>query len=255
MRNDQSGFSLVELMVVITVTALLGAGTVMLFNSGKETWLATESHVRVQENARVILERMAKELRQSDSEHIMILDGLGSGGSDIIQFKIPVTCSAGETTLCQKDYTAVGFGADKACSVSYTGTCTDCNDCAECDPCIAVCEWSDISAGENVVWGAPLTWGCEDQSCMDADGLCDTEDYSYLQYRKSASGQGLRQVYDAVADDNKTYLRQDKFGTGITDLQFSLDGNILTITVDIEQELYGGRRAAEQVTASLYLRN
>ncbi len=38
------------------------------------------------------------------------------------------------------------------------------------------------SSGKVNYWRAPLTWGCQSSTCMDADNDCDTDDYSSITY-------------------------------------------------------------------------
>lgn len=61
------GFSLVELMVAITLGLLLTAGMIQLFSSTKVTFNSNEALARVQENGRFAMELMKRELRPVSS--------------------------------------------------------------------------------------------------------------------------------------------------------------------------------------------
>lgn len=59
------GFSLVELMVAITLGLLLTAGMVQLFSSTKVTFRTNDALARVQENGRFTLEMLKRDLREA----------------------------------------------------------------------------------------------------------------------------------------------------------------------------------------------
>lgn len=62
-RGTTSGFSLIELMVAITLGLLLTAGMVQLFSSTKVTFNTNDAFARVQENGRFAIELLKRELR------------------------------------------------------------------------------------------------------------------------------------------------------------------------------------------------
>lgn len=62
-RGPASGFSLVELMVAITLGLLLTAGMIQLFSSTKVTFNTNDAFARVQENGRFAIELLKRELR------------------------------------------------------------------------------------------------------------------------------------------------------------------------------------------------
>jgi len=64
-RLGYTGFSLVELMVAITLGLLLTAGMVQLFSSTKVTFRTNDALARVQENGRFTLEMLKRELREA----------------------------------------------------------------------------------------------------------------------------------------------------------------------------------------------
>jgi len=64
-RTPLNGFSLVELMVAITLGLLLTAGMIQLFSSSKLTFQTNDALARVQENGRFALELLKRELREA----------------------------------------------------------------------------------------------------------------------------------------------------------------------------------------------
>ncbi|QSX75990.1 prepilin-type N-terminal cleavage/methylation domain-containing protein [Lysobacter arenosi] len=64
-REDNGGFSLVELMISLVLGLLVTAAAVSIFLSNQRTFRATESLARIQEDGRVAFELMARDLRQA----------------------------------------------------------------------------------------------------------------------------------------------------------------------------------------------
>jgi len=64
-QRAHSGFSLVELMVAITLGLLLTAGMVQLFQGTKVTFNTNDALARVQENGRFAIELLKRELRMA----------------------------------------------------------------------------------------------------------------------------------------------------------------------------------------------
>lgn len=60
-----SGFSLIELMIALLIGTLVVAAAGALFISNRQTYSATETLSRVQENARVAFELMARDVREA----------------------------------------------------------------------------------------------------------------------------------------------------------------------------------------------
>ena len=63
--SKQSGVSLVELMVSITIGLILMAGVLSIFMSSKVTYLANEKTARLQENGRVALDLIQHDVRSA----------------------------------------------------------------------------------------------------------------------------------------------------------------------------------------------
>lgn len=64
-RTRQSGLSLIELMISMVLGLLVVGGAIGVFLSNQRTYRTTESLARVQENARVAFELMAREVREA----------------------------------------------------------------------------------------------------------------------------------------------------------------------------------------------
>lgn len=65
MRRDQSGITMVEIMVALTVSLILMAGVIQIFISSKATYRTQTEAARLQENARFAAEFMARDIRMA----------------------------------------------------------------------------------------------------------------------------------------------------------------------------------------------
>jgi len=200
-------FTLMELMVVMAIVSILIVGASILFSGGVETWASTEGHIHLHENVRQVLKWVGRELRQADSAHAQILNGVGPGNSDTITVSIPVICEAGQGLV------------DSSGSIAH--------------------------------WGAPLIWGCTDSSCMDADDDCSTVDYKYIQYGIDDQDQFIRRVMDDIG----TLVSEQVFASNIKDLQFTISGSVITMTVSAEITTPRRRTLTAQTSVDVYLRN
>ena len=61
----QRGFSIVELMVAVTLSMILMAGVLSIFASSKVTYLSNEKVARLQENGRMALDLIVRDIRAS----------------------------------------------------------------------------------------------------------------------------------------------------------------------------------------------
>lgn len=64
-RAPQRGFTLIELMVAITLALILTGGVIAMFLAGKQAYRTAEAQARVQEDARFAMEYMARYLRMA----------------------------------------------------------------------------------------------------------------------------------------------------------------------------------------------
>ena len=64
-RQHQTGFSLIELMVALTLGLFIVGGVISIFVTNQQAFRTTAALGRVQENARIAFELMARDVRQS----------------------------------------------------------------------------------------------------------------------------------------------------------------------------------------------
>jgi prepilin-type N-terminal cleavage/methylation domain-containing protein len=65
--RDQRGFTLAELLVVTAVLGLILAGVMMIQQQGQQAYIMGSNRVETQQNARVALETMTRELRSAQA--------------------------------------------------------------------------------------------------------------------------------------------------------------------------------------------
>ena len=212
-KNSKKGFSLVEILVAMTIFALMVGGIYAALHASNDAWTTAQVESRLRDNLRVTLERISRELRESGSANgtmqVTLRDGEGSNGSDILRFSMPVVCEAG-------------------------GSVIDAN-------------------GDVAHWGAPLRWGCNDSTCMDADNNCATVDYRYVEYEINENNDMLRRVLDNGA----RLVQEDIFARNIADLQTTLsaDQNVVTLTVTATRNSDLRRLTSLSRSLNVYLRN
>lgn len=65
-RTTQSGLTLIELMIAMTLSLLVAAAMIMLFANSKETYRLNENMARLQENGRFAVHLLSSDLRWTD---------------------------------------------------------------------------------------------------------------------------------------------------------------------------------------------
>jgi len=64
-NKQQRGFILIELMVVVLILGLITLGLVTFFTGGTKSWVAGQSQLAAQRNARQAMDRMVREIREA----------------------------------------------------------------------------------------------------------------------------------------------------------------------------------------------
>jgi len=64
--KNKKGFSLIEMMVVVVILGLIVLGLVTFFTGGAKSWVAGQSQLAAQRNARQAMDRMVREIREGE---------------------------------------------------------------------------------------------------------------------------------------------------------------------------------------------
>lgn len=212
--RDTRGFSLVELMVAVAILVAMIGGVYMSAAAGSNSWANTALQVSLQESIRLSLEKISKEMRES-------------GSNSVGAMQVTINDNAGTN------------GSDVIRFFMPV----------ECEAGVPVID----ANGDVAYWGAPLTWGCSDSTCMDADNDCSTVEYSYLEYAINSSNQLERRVRDAA----NVLVRSDIFANNITDMQAVISGdqNVVTVTVTASGTTTNNRALSMDDSMDILLRN
>ncbi len=65
-RTSQSGLTLIEVMIAITISLLLLSGVIQIFSSNKQVFLVQDASARIQESGRFALHFLVKDIRMAD---------------------------------------------------------------------------------------------------------------------------------------------------------------------------------------------
>lgn len=126
MRNG--GFTIVELMVAITIGLIVLAAVSTVFVSSKANYITQESMARIQESARIAMHLMSRDIRMAgyfgcmdDIENInSVLQG---GGGFPFDFEVAVEGTEAETGRWYPSNTLTTFPASGSPVVSKAGNC------------------------------------------------------------------------------------------------------------------------------------
>jgi prepilin-type N-terminal cleavage/methylation domain-containing protein len=88
--SSERGYSLVELLVTLSILALVMAGLTTVFLSGSKAEKRLNDRFRAQTNARIAIDRLRRELRSAC--------GTGTSGSTLVQFAFSSNCAGGTVT-------------------------------------------------------------------------------------------------------------------------------------------------------------
>lgn len=87
-RGD--GFTLVELLMVLCIFTIVFGSTFQVMQRGQMSWFIADAEVELQQQLRIGMDKMIRELSQAGSTNLSI-----NGAQDTITFSIPTGYNAG----------------------------------------------------------------------------------------------------------------------------------------------------------------
>lgn len=190
MAKNNRGLSLAELLVSLTIVTFCFAVIFSLLGNANSSFFNADANIDLRNSLRLASDKLSTELRNTGYK------------SNVAQFAIVDGNGPNNSDT-------IRFAIPILCTNTMT-TILDVN-------------------GNPAYWGAPLTWGCNSSSCMDADNSCLIQEYRYIQYSLNNSNQLERKVLDgslATVANSTTIMGQD-----IINFQASITGAEFTITL------------------------
>jgi prepilin-type N-terminal cleavage/methylation domain-containing protein len=211
---QRAGFTLIELMIVVALLTFLIASTYNTFLTGQSLWTKVDRSIELEENLRQAFDRITPELSMS-----------GHDKQGFFQVWLGDNGGAGGSDILR-------FSIPVVCQTG--GNIVD-------------------AEGNAAHWGAPLTWGCSQPSCMDQDNNCDTVEYKYIEYRLNDRHQLVRRVLDY----SQQPVHEEVVASRIADFQTEPNFNqrVLTLTLKAETNLLGKSKSTAELKRDVYLRN
>lgn len=251
----QKGLSLTEVLVAVALSMIIIQSGMMLLVSGQAAWNMTDTQIQLQEGVRNILWRVSKELRQSGEDvndvlQVVINDGAGAGGSDILRFSIPL-CICGNIAL-DTDGEVAYWGApliwgDNGCidvvSVGANGKVDICH-----LPPGNPSNQQDLSVSTSAL-DAHLAHGDWLGACM----TCSVTNNKYVEFQINNSGQFVRRVLSASFNT----VKEDVVALNAQDFQVTLsaDQNVVTLAFTMAGSTVKGRDLTISRSLNVFLRN
>jgi type IV pilus assembly protein PilW len=118
-RQGQTGFGMVELLVAVALGLIIIAGVVSLFVNNQRSFATNESMARLQENARISFELMAREVRQAGGNACgaRVYANMNSGAHPADPAVTPI-----DWQVDWENGTVVGYGSEDTIPGVTTGT-------------------------------------------------------------------------------------------------------------------------------------
>ena len=210
----KNGFTLVEALMVVALTSFLLAAIYGTLLSGQSIWTKTDSTIELDEQLSKAILKISPELRQS-----------GHDAKGKFQIFIDSKTGPNESDVFR-------FSIPVICETN--GNPVDAN-------------------GDTAHWGAPLTWGCTQSSCMDSNNNCDTVEYKYLEYLINEKHQLLRRVLDF----SENIVREEIIAEDINDLHIepNFDQRLIKLRLTAQKQTGRKQKIKHEIEASIHLRN
>ena len=119
--ENKKGFNLIEMMVSMAILGLIILGLVTFFTGGTKAWIAGQSQLKAQREARQAIDRMVREIREgknvktgSDDDTIVVsVPALGSEDAYDVTYHL-----SGNTTIVRRKNTSSNPLIDNVIKIS-----------------------------------------------------------------------------------------------------------------------------------------
>lgn len=255
--RNQSGFTLMELLVTLLLVSMLSIAGGMLLIVGENAWSTTSSNIYMQDNIRATLQRISSELQQSGKDssgavQVFISDNVGVNNSDILRFAIPL-CLCGVLPMDSngnvKYWGASLVWGQSGCSDDYP---------VDNNNKVTICHLSSGNSGDEQTMSvdvnavkAHLAHGDRIGDCSS----CSLASYTnhFIEYRINSNNQFVRRVLDSdLSVVNEIVI--DNFSG---DFQVTLDADqmIVTLSLDLTRNTSRNRTLTMSDSIDINLRN
>lgn len=100
MKRRQTGLGLIETLLALALAALLLTGASRMFLSANDAWAQQGAAARLQDDARLVLQRIAEDVRMAGMFGCLQLQGTDFGSPDTARaFAQPISIGQGSLTL------------------------------------------------------------------------------------------------------------------------------------------------------------
>ena len=189
--DKAKGFTMAELLVTAAILSFVLLVVFGLLAAAQSSFFTMDTGTDLRNNLRLSAEKIASELRNTGYQ------------SASAQFTILDGSGTNNSDI-------IRFSIPVLCSAA--STLLDAN-------------------GNPSYWGAPLSWGCNTYTCMDANADCSTLEYKYVQYSINASNQLERKILNTAFNTvaNSTTI----VGNDISDMQItqSADTHVISFVL------------------------
>ena len=117
--RGQAGFTLVELMVAMSIFLLILVGIFQVFDPSHSAYQASERKLGVQQNARVAMEQMVREIRQAGYDPCRYTTGCTSAFDPVQPSIFPIQAFSASSIWVRADRNANGSTGDADESVCF----------------------------------------------------------------------------------------------------------------------------------------
>lgn len=253
MRQTQ-GFTIVELLVTTLIFAIILMGIYAALLAGQSAWSTTDTQIRLQENLRETLHRVAMELEESGEDlngvlQVTIGNNTGTNNTDLITFSVPM-CVCSNTPL-----DANGEVTDWGAPLSFGKTNCPADASRNTDGTISICHVTSnpVTQTDTDIAPALLDTHLAHGDWLGSCAVCSVNGNKFIEYAVDANNQLLRRVRNNL----NTLVKEETVAHNVSDFQavLSADQNIVILTVTTLSNTTQNRQITATRSLNVRLKN